>query len=73
MKIKDIVVIIGLIIASDFLVDYIHDNHHCPEQNLYEQQLNTEAESQFNIGPKTTQPWGARLFCEENPEKCGMN
>jgi hypothetical protein len=31
----------------------------------------TESEYDFELGWPTYQPWGAEMFCEENPDKCG--
>lgn len=87
MKIKEILIFTVLVFGASFVVDYIHDNFHnhyhhnedCKgmhNHSEYHGKTDTGIGSDdygFELGDEVDQPWGAEIFCEENPEKCGMN
>ena len=81
MNYKNILIFIGLLLISDVFIYYIHEQSHkydepAVEATAYDNVLpyeNITSGDVFELGPKTHQPWGASMFCKENPEKCGMN
>lgn len=73
MKTKDILIFLGLLIISDWFVLYVHDQTHKYDEPVVSTTAYDEDANKFELGEKTSQPWGASLFCKESPELCGMN
>ena len=70
MKIKDFLIFTVLLVASNLFILCVHDLSHKYDDPPVSETAYDEA---FELGKRVPAPWGADMFCKENPEKCGMN